>query len=69
MAFEFIIIYDEIHIFQNTNTAFAKHRKTKKTHLQKKKTFIQKNLKVLLKKKKKRKRPALVDDENAGPSK
>ena len=42
MAFEFIIIYNEIHIFQNINTALAKHQKIKRTHLQKKKHLIKK---------------------------
>ena len=69
MVHEFIIICNEVYIFQNTNTAFAKHRKIKKTCLQKRETFNQKDLKVLLTKKKKEKHSAPVNDENVGPSK
>ena len=61
MAFKFIIICNEIHIFQNANTIFAKHQKIKRIHLQKKGTFSQENSKILLKKKKKKKlKPKLM---------
>ena len=69
MALEFIIIRNEIHTLQDANMALAKHQKTKRTCLQKRGTFNQKDSKILLKKEKKRKRPALVDGENADPLK
>ena len=50
---ELIIICNEMCIFQNINTTFMKCWKTKRTHLQKKRAFSQKDFKVLLAKKKK----------------
>ena len=44
---EFIIIHNEVHTFQDTNTTLAKCQKTKRTCLQKKSTFSQKNSKIL----------------------
>ena len=69
MVHKFIIICNEVHIFQNTNTTFAKCRKTKKTYLHKKAHLIKKILKFHWQKKKKRKHSAFFDDENADPSK
>ena len=69
MARELIIIRDEVHTLQDANMALAKRRKTKRTRLQKRGALSRKDSKVLLEKKKKRKRPAPVDGENAGPSK
>ena len=48
MAHEFTMICNEMCIFQNTNTTFAKCQKTKRTCLQKGGAFNQKNFKVLL---------------------
>ena len=62
---EFIMICNEMCIFQNINITFAKHWKIKRIYLQKKMHLVKKTLKFYWPKK----TFSAFNGENAGPSK